>query len=110
MFQVHVGEGLKVLEDLQSTGPYDALFLDAEKLNYPSYFRWAEKNIRVGGALTADNTFAWGYINDETFVSENLKKNVLGIKEFNRIVTNSPSWRSTIIPTRSGITISVRIA
>jgi caffeoyl-CoA O-methyltransferase len=54
------GEALKVLPSLRGLGPFDAVFLDADKENYPSYGAWAADNLRPGGLLLADNAFYFG--------------------------------------------------
>ncbi len=54
------GAGLDVLPSLESHGPFDAVFVDADKRNYDGYGRWAAKNVRRGGLLIGDNAFLFG--------------------------------------------------
>lgn len=57
---VLVGAGVEALPTLVSQGPFDAMFLDADKRGYLEYARWADANLREGGLLIADNTFLFG--------------------------------------------------
>lgn len=54
------GAGAEVLPTLSEHGPFDAVFLDADKRGYLGYARWADANLRPGGLLIADNTFLFG--------------------------------------------------
>ncbi len=54
------GKGLHVLRELESKGPFDAVFVDADKASYAAYGRWAAANVRKGGLLLADNAFFFG--------------------------------------------------
>jgi caffeoyl-CoA O-methyltransferase len=54
------GAGLAVLPTLVSEGPFDAVFVDADKGNYDRYGRWAAKNLRKGGLLIGDNAYLFG--------------------------------------------------
>jgi caffeoyl-CoA O-methyltransferase len=54
------GAGLDVLPTLEKDGPFDAVFIDADKRNYDGYGRWAAKNVRKGGLLIGDNAFLFG--------------------------------------------------
>ena len=53
---------MQVLPKLAADGPYDLMFIDADKANYHNYLAWAADNLRVGGAVVADNAFWQGYI------------------------------------------------
>ena len=52
-----LGDGVALLEGLASEGPFDAVFIDADKGNYDRYGRWAAANLRPGGLLLGDNAF-----------------------------------------------------
>lgn len=57
---VRVGAGSEVLPQLSELGPFDALFLDADKQGYPGYAAWGARNLRKGGLLLADNSYFFG--------------------------------------------------
>ena len=58
--ELRVGEGLEVLAELAADGPFDAVFVDADKAGYPAYGRWAAENLRPGGLLLGDNSYYFG--------------------------------------------------
>ncbi len=54
------GRALDVLPTIESLGPFDAVFIDADKEGYADYGRWATRNLRAGGLLLGDNAFLFG--------------------------------------------------
>lgn len=60
------GAGLEVLPTLDEKGPFDAVFIDADKVNYDHYGRWAAKNTRAGGLLLGDNALLFGRLLEES--------------------------------------------
>ncbi|MGA7992682.1 MAG: O-methyltransferase, partial [Thermoanaerobaculia bacterium] len=54
------GAGLDVLPTLEPFGPFDAVFVDADKSSYDGYGRWAARHVRKGGLLIGDNAFLFG--------------------------------------------------
>ena len=61
---VRQGAGVDVLPKLTREGPFDLMFIDADKGNYHNYLEWAAENLRLGGAVIADNAFWQGHIFD----------------------------------------------
>lgn len=57
---VKEGAGVDVLPAIEPEGPFDAVFIDADKVNYDRYGAWAAKNLRPGGLLIGDNVFLFG--------------------------------------------------
>jgi len=66
MITVHEGPGLEVLPRLARFGPFDAVFIDADKANYDAYGRWAAENTRKGGLLIGDNAFLFGRLLEDS--------------------------------------------
>lgn len=60
------GAGLDVLPALVKDGPFDAVFIDADKGNYDGYGRWAAENTRPGGLLIGDNAFLFGRLLEDS--------------------------------------------
>jgi predicted O-methyltransferase YrrM len=52
-------ETLVVLED-EGAGPFDLVFIDADKVNTPNYFAWALDQCRPGSLIVADNVVRGG--------------------------------------------------
>jgi caffeoyl-CoA O-methyltransferase len=107
--EIYVGAALDNLSKIENLGPFDFVFIDADKSNYSNYFDWAAKNLRVGGAILADNTFAWGMIAQEKFDSPQDEKQVHALDSFNQRLASDPRFTSTILPTGEGLTLGVKI-
>ena len=107
--EVRVGNAAETLKTLTEYGPFDLIFIDADKAQYPVYGEWAVQNLRKGGVLLADNTFAWGLVLQNNIDNPDMAENVKGIRSYNNFVANEPRLISTLFPTGEGLTASVRI-
>ena len=58
--QIHVGNAHEILQSLNAEGPFDFVFIDAEKDGYPAYLDWALSNTRPGGVIAVHNVFRLG--------------------------------------------------
>ena len=68
--EVRVGPALEALPELEGEGPFDLVFIDADKVNTPNYFAWALDRTRPGGLIIADNVVRDGSLADATAVDE----------------------------------------
>ncbi|PIU00129.1 MAG: O-methyltransferase [Bdellovibrionales bacterium CG10_big_fil_rev_8_21_14_0_10_45_34] len=100
-----LGSALEKLKTIENEGPFDLVFVDADKVSYPHYLEWASRNLRVGGMLIGDNTFAFGKLADPYHRQES----VLALREFNKRVAQSGRYLGTILPTSEGLTVGVKI-
>jgi predicted O-methyltransferase YrrM len=66
LVDLRVGAALETLPLLASEGcgPFDFVFIDADKSNTPAYFAWALDRTRPGGLIFADNVIRGGSIAD----------------------------------------------
>lgn len=58
--EVIVGDAVASLATLGARGPFDVVFVDADKGRYDQYVSWAIEHLRPGGLLIADNVFFFG--------------------------------------------------
>ncbi|RON79785.1 O-methyltransferase [Pseudomonas sp. FP2196] len=105
--EVITGDACERLVQLEANGPFDIVFIDGDKVSYPHYLKWAAKNLRSGGLLIADNTFAWGYIADPE-CPEEIRAEVVALRKFNYVIAHSPMFLTTVLPTAEGLTVAVR--
>jgi caffeoyl-CoA O-methyltransferase len=101
--EVRVGVALELLEALAGDGPYDAVFIDADKENYPAYLDWCASNVRSGGLVIGDNAFKSGAVLDSSASDAGVR----GIQEFNRRLANDPRFTSIVVPSRDGVAIAL---
>jgi len=96
---VHVGEALKVLPDLEQQGPFDLVFIDADKGNYDAYGRWAAIHLRPGGLLVGDNAFLFGRLLNEGDEPEAMRR-------FHEEAARA--FESVCVPTPDGMVVGIR--
>ena len=65
--KVRVGPALELLPLLarERAGPFDLVFIDADKVNTPNYFTWSLEHTRPGGLIVADNVIRDGRLVDQ---------------------------------------------
>jgi predicted O-methyltransferase YrrM len=70
--EIRVGPALKALPALEEegAGPFDLVFIDADKVNTPNYFAWALDRTRPGGLIVADNVVRDGTLADAAAADE----------------------------------------
>lgn len=101
------GEALESLKSIESFGPFDMLFIDADKGAYLEYLNWAEKNLKSGALLIADNTFLFGAVYGEPQRSQQ-EETVEIMRKFNQRLADSSIWTGALIPTEEGMTVSLK--
>jgi caffeoyl-CoA O-methyltransferase len=106
--RLHVGKALERLPEVAREGPFDLVFVDADKVGYPTYLAWAEEHLRVGGVLLADNTFGFGRVHDET-VTDREGPSLKALREFSRRLARGGRFRATMIPTAEGLSLGVKV-
>ena len=105
--EVRVGDAHQQLVGLTKEGPFDFVFIDADKPGYPSYFDWALNNLRLGGVIAAHNAFRGGDI------LRNHHPDGDGsdlMDTFNRHVAQESRVISTIYPAGDGMLVAVKIS
>lgn len=95
--EIRVGKGLDLLPQLavEGAGPFDMIFIDADKPPYAEYFEWALKLSRPGTLIIADNVIRNGKVLDENPADEM----VAGVQRFNKALAASKAVTATIIQT-----------
>ena len=91
--QLHVGKALDVLPTL--SGPFDLIFIDADKPNNPDYIRWALDLSRPGTVIVGDNVVRGGAVADPASPD----RSVQGIRGFLEIIAAEPRLTATAIQT-----------
>lgn len=100
---VHEGAALDVLPRLD--GPYDLVFIDAVKAEYPRYLDHALRVLRVGGVLTADNLFWQG---GRVWDKEDKDAETEGVRVYTRRIFEDERFASSVVPSEDGLGVAVR--
>ena len=100
---VHHGSALQVLRKMKD--PYDLIFIDADKDEYPAYLDHALRLTKPGAAILADNMLWRG----ATVRGDRSKEGVQGIMEYTKRIFADPRLVSIIIPLGDGLGLSHRI-
>jgi len=103
--RIHLGPALEGLRKLEPEGPFDLVFIDADKESYPQYLDWAARNLRRGGVVIADNVFLFGHLADQGQASESL----VAMRAFHQRLAAGGEFRATVVPTGEGLTVAVRV-
>jgi len=101
--KIHEGAALAILRKLK--GPYDLVFIDADKEEYPRYLAQAMKLTVSGSIILADNLLWSG----ATFLPGVRKEGAEGIIEYTKRIFNDSRLSSLLIPLGDGIGISYRV-
>lgn len=103
------GSALEVLETVENQGPFDMIFIDADKLNYLNYLNWAEKNVRKGGLIIGDNTFLSGAVYGEPTTQRISPAALEAIHQFNLRLGDQSQYISVMLPTKEGWTMGLKL-
>lgn len=106
--RIHVGPAAERLRDVEGDGPFDLVFVDADKTGYPGYLAWAEVHLRVGGVLLADNTFGFGHVHEELPVGESPAA-MAALRAFSERLASGGRFRATMLPTAEGLSVGVKV-
>ena len=93
-------DAAEVLPKLSDSGPFCAVFLDADKGRYDLYGRWATENLRTGGLLVGDNAYLFGRLLDDS-------GDARAMRRFHEEM--SANYRSVCVPTPDGLAVGVRL-
>ena len=101
---LHIGDCLETLKRFREEDrePYDLVFIDANKRDYPEYYELVFDLVRPGGWILADNVLWDGKVALDPLPQD---RQTLGIDSFNRRVASDPRVESVIIPIRDGLNL-----
>ena len=97
----HLGNALDIIPTL--TGPFDLVFIDADKVNYSTYFDLLIGKMRPGGLLLSDNVLWSGKVlerADEKDIS------TLALQAYNKKLGQDPRVQTVLLPLRDGLSLS----
>ena len=105
----HIGHAKEIIESGAIKGPFDLIWIDADKEHQIAYVDFAIENLRVGGCLMVDNVIWGGAVMDP----EKLAKPTSGgsrIDRLNKHITNHRQLENVLIPVWDGIQVARKIS
>ena len=95
--EILVGRAADSMQRLlaEGRGPFDLIFIDADKPSYAEYLKWALKLSRPGTMIIADNVVRKGAVADPGSTDENVQ----GIRKFNQVLAAEKRVTTTVIQT-----------
>jgi len=100
--EFHVGHAQEILATFD--GPFDIIFNDVDKEQYPETIDLALSRLRKGGLFITDNAL-W----DGEVLKEKGDMYTEGVKEFNRRLFARDDCVTLIVPIRDGLAVSVKL-
>lgn len=96
------GNAQQIIPTLNET--FDLVFIDADKINYSTYYDLVFDKVRPNGYIIADNVLWSGKVLDAK-----KDKDTLAITQYNTKVTNDKRVQSFILPLRDGLNIARKL-
>lgn len=97
----HTGEALEVINQIE--GPFDLVFIDADKANYSNYFKAVIDKMNSGGVILSDNVLWSGKVTQKPDPKDEDTKALI---KYNRLINEDPRLETVLLPIRDGLTIS----
>ena len=108
--EIRLGRALDILPKLASEaiGPFDLIFIDADKASIPEYFKWSLKLSRVGSLIIVDNVVRKGAVIE----ADSRDEDVQGVRRLNEMLAKEKRVTATTIQTvgskgYDGITVAL---
>jgi predicted O-methyltransferase YrrM len=97
LIELRLGFALETLPQLEAEGlgPFDLIFIDADKANIPAYFSFALALARIGSLIIVDNVVRNGAVVE----SDSADPDIQGMRRFNELIAREPRVSATAIQT-----------
>ncbi len=97
LVEIRLGKAAETLPKIASDGggPFDVIFIDADKASYPEYLTWSLRLARPGTLIVADNVIRKGAVLD----AASPDPDVQGMRRFMDMLAAEPRLRATALQT-----------
>jgi len=102
--EVQVGPALDTLPGLADEAPFDLVFIDADKDNYPAYLDWALRYSKPGTVILGDNVSMGGRLVDP---DRQDNQSIQGMRRFAERLGADERLVSTVVPYPDGMAMAV---
>jgi caffeoyl-CoA O-methyltransferase len=100
VIDMRVGDAAQSLEKIE--GPIDLAFIDADKENYPLYWKLIFPKLRKGGLIIADNVLWSGKVFDS---AETKDEETKGLLAFTELAYSEKEAEQVLVPVRDGLLV-----
>ncbi|KAJ3428572.1 catechol o-methyltransferase domain-containing protein [Anaeramoeba flamelloides] len=104
-FDLRLGPACDSLEEMckneELLGTFDFMFIDADKINYESYYEYGLKLVRQNGLIIIDNTLWSGRV----IMDEDQTKDTIAIRKLNTKIGNDERVYSSLLTVGDGVTV-----
>jgi len=90
------GPAVQLIPTLEET--FDLVFIDADKINYSTYYDLVMEKVRPGGLIIADNVLWSGKVVEAT-----KDKDTMAMDAYNKKVQDDPRVENVLVPLRDGL-------
>ena len=97
----HLGNAVEIIPKLK--GPFELVFIDADKVNYEKYFDFVIPKMSKGGLIISDNVMWSGKVLNEF---DSIEESTIALKKYNKKLKNDPRVKTLILPFRDGLSFS----
>lgn len=97
---LHIGDAVETLKSLD--GPFDFVFIDANKRQYCEYFDLVFPKLSPGGVIVADDVLWDGKVYTEPIAHD---AQTVGLLNFNDKIKNDPRVEVVVLPLRDGLSV-----
>ena len=99
--KTYIGDALDIIPTLE--GPFDLVFIDAEKKQYDAYFEAVIKKSKSGTVILSDNVLWTGKVVEPLDPKDKTTKVLL---DYNKKLAEDPRVQTSLLPIRDGLTMS----
>jgi len=96
-----VGNALDVIPTINEK--FDLVFIDADKVNYNTYFKMIIGKMNAGGVILSDNVLWSGKVIEKIEPND---KDTKALIEYNEMLNNDDRIETILLPIRDGLSIS----
>ncbi|MFT4964704.1 MAG: caffeoyl-CoA O-methyltransferase [Halobacteriales archaeon] len=104
--EIHERPALEALDDVD--GPFDLVFLDAVKTEYPEYLERSLPMLRTGGVVVVDNALWDGEVPAAHATGDPADEATEAFLEFNANFVDHPALEAVVTPIDDGTGIGVK--
>lgn len=103
--EYYIGNALTIVPELKAT--FDLVFIDADKINYATYYDLVFDKVRPGGYIIADNVLWSGKVVEQTH--KKVDVDTQAILDYNKKVQQDSRVENILLPIRDGLLVARKL-